>query len=184
MAREWQVRRSPRHGAGVFAVRTIRAGTRIIEYTGELISDVEGERRYPTAPGGSEEPEHTYLLTLDEHRVIDANVGGNEARFINHSCEPNCEPIVYGDHIWIVAVRDIKPDEELAYDYAIELDERHTAALKRRFPCLCEARGCRGSILKPKRQPLQPYVLRAIGRWGPAAVARGDAPPPPAGRPR
>lgn len=184
MARPWAVRRSPRHGRGVFAVRTIAAGTRIIEYTGELVSEAEGERRYPTAAPGEEEPEHTYLLTLDERRVIDANVGGNEARFINHSCEPNCEPIAYGDHMWIVAVRDIRPGEELAYDYAIELDERHTAALKRRFPCACGARRCRGSILKPKHLALHPLVRRAVRRWGPGAVARGDAPAPPPGRAR
>jgi uncharacterized protein len=161
----------------VFAVATIPAGTRIIEYTGELISEAEGERRYPSASDGQEEPEHTYLLTLDAERVIDANVGGNEAWFINHSCEPNCEPIAYGDHMWIVAVRDIRPGEELAYDYAIELDERHTPARKRRFPCACEARGCRGSILKPKGRPLHPLVRRAIARWGPdAPVSRPRAP--------
>ena len=178
------VRRSPRHGRGVFAVRPIPAGTHIIEYTGELISEAEGERRYPTLAGGAEEPEHTYLLTLDERRVIDANVGGNEARFINHSCEPNCEPIAYGDHMWIVAVRDIEPGAELAYDYAIELDEAHTPAVKRRFPCACGARRCRGSILKPKRQPASAAVRHAVRRYGPAAVRRGDAPAPPAGRPR
>lgn len=165
--RPWQVRNSPRHGRGVFAVATIAAGTHVIEYTGELISEAEGERRYPTAAEGDEEPEHTYLLTLDTERVIDANVGGNEARFINHSCEPNCEPIAFGDQMWIVAVRDIAPGEELAYDYAIELDEPHTPARKRRFPCACEAKRCRGSILKPKRQPLHPLVRRAIAQYGP-----------------
>ena len=170
MARSaWQVRNSPRHGRGIFATATIAEGTHIIEYTGELISEAEGERRYPTAPDGAEEAEHTYLLTLDTERVIDANVGGNEARFINHSCEPNCEPIAFGDQMWIVAVRDIRPGEELAYDYAIELDEPHTPARKRRFPCACEAKSCRGSILKPKRQPLHAMVRRAIARYGPRA---------------
>ena len=104
-----KVRYSKIHGRGVFAVRKIAAGTRIIEYTGELISEAEGERRYPTLPDGNEEPEHTYLLTLDAERVIDANVGGNAARFINHSCEPNCEPIAFGDQMWIVAIRAIQP---------------------------------------------------------------------------
>lgn len=173
MARPWEVRRSPRHGRGVFAVALIPAGTRIVEYTGELISETEGERRYPTAPDGHEEAEHTYLLTLDDTRVIDANVGGNAARFINHSCEPNCEPIAYDDHMWIIAVRDIKPGEELAYDYAIELDERHTPERKRRFPCACEARRCRGSILKPKAQRPHPLVRCAIARWGPSAAGSG-----------
>ena len=102
--------------------------------------------------------------------MIDANVGGNEARFINHSCEPNCEPIAFGDHMWIVAIRNIRPGEELAYDYAIELDEPHTPTRKRRFPCACEARTCRGSILKPKWQPLHPLVRRAIKRYGPESA--------------
>jgi hypothetical protein len=160
------VRRSARHGRGVFARERIPAGTRVIEYTGELISEAEGERRYPTLAGEAELPEHTYLLTLDDARVIDANVGGNAARFINHSCEPNCEPIAFGDEMWIVAVRDIRPGEELSYDYAIELDERHTPARKRRFPCACGARSCRGTLLKPKGIPLHPLVRQAIRRWG------------------
>ncbi len=162
---QYRRRKSARHGLGVFAVRPIAAGTRIIEYTGELISHAEGERRYPTAPDGHEEPEHTYLLQLDEDRVIDANVGGNDARFINHSCAPNCEPMPAGDHMWIVSVRHIRPGEELGYDYAIELDEPHTPARKRRFPCRCGARACRGSMLKPKGAPLSPLVRAARRRW-------------------
>ncbi|MBX9927695.1 MAG: SET domain-containing protein-lysine N-methyltransferase [Gemmatimonadaceae bacterium] len=148
------VRRSTRHGRGVFATRAIPKWALLLEYTGELITEAEGERRYPTPPDGIEVEEHTYLLTLDDTRVIDANVGGNAARFINHSCEPNCEPVRFGDALWIVAVRPIRVGEELAYDYAIELDEPHTPARKRRFPCRCGARRCRGSILKPKAQPL------------------------------
>jgi hypothetical protein len=166
-ARLFAVEPSPRHGLGVFAREPIAAGTRIVEYTGELISEAEGERRYPTPADGHELAEHTYLLTLDDERVIDANVGGNEARFINHACEPNCEPIAFGDHMWIVAVRDIAAGEELGYDYAIELDERHTPARKRRFPCACGEPTCRGSLLRPKRQPPHPLVRRAIARFGP-----------------
>ena len=162
---QYRKRRSGRHGLGVFAVRPIKRGTRLIEYTGELISHDEGERRYPTAPDYHEEAEHTYLLQLDDDRVIDANVGGNDARFINHSCAPNCEPMRAGDHMWIVSVRDIRVGEELAYDYAIELDEPHTPARKKRFPCFCEAPTCRGSILKPKCQPYHPLVRAAQARW-------------------
>ena len=162
---QYRKRRSPRHGFGVFAVRPIGAGMRIIEYAGELIPHEEGERRYPTATDCPDEGEHTYLLQLDEGRVIDANVGGNDARFINHSCAPNCEPMRAGDHMWIVSVRRIAVGEELAYDYAIELDEPHTPARKRRFPCRCQARTCRGSILKPKHQPHSRPVRAARRRW-------------------
>jgi SET domain-containing protein len=157
----FELRRSARHGRGAFAIARIPAFTAIIEYTGELISHAEGDRRYPST---QDAPEHTYLLTLDDERVIDANVGGNAARYINHSCEPNVEPIAFGDHMWIVATRLIKGGEELAYDYAIELDERHTPAIRARFPCRCGARRCRGSILKPKRMPPPPDVRRTLRR--------------------
>ena len=162
---QYKRRRSARHGLGVFAVKAIAAGTRIIEYSGELISHAEGERRYPTAPDGHEEAEHTYLLQLDDDRVIDANVGGNDARYINHSCAPNCEPMPAGDRMWIVSVRRIRPGEELGYDYAIELDEPHTSARKKRFPCRCGARECRGTLLKAKHAPFHPLVRAARRRW-------------------
>jgi SET domain-containing protein len=146
-------RPSPRHGSGVFATAPIRRHALVIEYTGELVSHAEAERRYPT-DDAAERPEHTYVLQLDETRVIDANVGGNEARFINHSCAPNLEPIAIGDHLWLVALRDIAAGEELGYDYAIELDTPHTPAAKRRFPCACGAATCRGTLLRAKRTPM------------------------------
>ena len=132
----------------------------VIEYTGELISHREAERRYPTVDGHAA-PEHTFVLQLDEVRVIDANIGGNDARFINHSCAPNLEPIAIGDQMWLVALRSIPAGEELGYDYAIELDERHTAPARRRFPCHCGASSCRGTLLRPKRAPLGPDVRDA-----------------------
>ena len=162
--RPWRVLQSPIHGRGVFAARTIRKGETIIEYRGKRTSYEDACEGPDSDP---DNPYHTFLFSLDDGRVIDASVRGNAARWINHSCEPNCEPIAFGDHMWIVAVRAIRPGEELAYDYAIELDEPHTPARKRRFPCACGARRCRGSILKPKRQPLHPLVRRAIRRYGP-----------------
>ncbi|MBC8087796.1 MAG: SET domain-containing protein-lysine N-methyltransferase, partial [Phycisphaerae bacterium] len=83
--------------------------------------------------------------------VVDASVDGNAARFINHSCNPNCDAVIDGGRIWIETLRDIEVGEELAYDYAYQLKERHTPALKKRYPCNCGAPTCRGSILKPKR---------------------------------
>jgi uncharacterized protein len=159
-------RSSPRHGLGVFATAPIRRRALVIEYAGEVITHDEAERRYPTT-GATEVPEHTYVLQLDEDRVVDANVGGNDARFINHACAPNLEPITIGDHVWLVALRDIADGEELGYDYAIELDERHTPAAKRRFPCRCGGATCRGTLLRPKRAPLTPAsraARRAIDR--------------------
>jgi hypothetical protein len=107
------------------------------------------------------------VLQLDEERVIDANVGGNDARFINHSCAPNLEPIAIGDHLWLVARRDIAPGEELGYDYAIELDVPHTPARKRQWPCACGADTCRGTLLRAKGTPRD-----AESRAAHAAVAR------------
>jgi hypothetical protein len=142
-------RPSPRHGEGVFAAAPIPALTAVIEYTGQLISPEEAEQRYPTVMGGTL-AEHTFVLELDADRVIDANVGGNDARFINHSCAPNLDPIRVGDAMWLFAVRDIAAGEELGYDYAIELDERHTPAAKQRFPCACGSATCRGTLLRAK----------------------------------
>jgi SET domain-containing protein len=159
-------RPSPRHGLGIFADRAIARHSLVIEYTGELISHREAERRYP-AGDAPEAPEHTFVLQLDEELVIDANVGGNDARFINHSCAPNLEPIAIGTHMWLVALRDIAPGEELGYDYAIELDEAHTPTRKRLFPCACGAPECRGTLLRPKRAPLSREV-----RLARAAIAR------------
>lgn len=136
------------HGRGAFATERIRAGTRIIEYAGEQISPAEADRRDPDGQPG---PHHTFLFAIDDDVVIDAAVDGNEARWINHSCDPNCDAVVEDQRIWIEAIRDIEPGEELAYDYAYELAERHTPAAKRRYPCACGARTCRGTILIRKR---------------------------------
>jgi SET domain-containing protein len=159
-------RASPRHGDGVFTTVPIRAHALVVEYTGELISPAEAARRYP-ARDRHDAPEHTFVLQLDATRVIDANVGGNLARYINHSCAPNLEPIAIGDAMWLVALRPIEVGEELGYDYAIELDGRHTPAEKRRFPCRCGAGTCRGTLLRPKRAP-----AGALARAARHAIAR------------
>ncbi len=153
LQRTLMTRASPRHGLGVYATAPIRRHALVIEYAGEVITHDDAERRYPTT-GATALPEHTYVLQLDDERVVDANVGGNDARFINHACDPNLEPITIGDHVWLVALRNIAAGEELGYDYAIELDERHTPAAKRRFPCRCGGATCRGTLLRPKRAPV------------------------------
>jgi hypothetical protein len=145
----FEIRRSPIQGIGAFATRRIRRGARLIEYTGERISNEEADRRYPDDE--SQARHHTFLFAIDDDVVIDAAVDGNEARFINHSCAPNCDAVIEDARIWIEAIRDIAPGEELAYDYAFVLDERHTPAAKRRYPCNCGARSCRGTILAKKR---------------------------------
>ena len=148
MRRPFTIRRSPIQGKGAFATRSIRAGTRLIEYVGERLSPAEAEARYPDVPG---ERHHTYLFAIDDEVVIDAAVGGNAARWINHSCAPNCDAVIEDGRIWIETIRAVAPGEELAYDYQLVLEERHTPAAKRRFPCNCGARRCRGTLLTSKR---------------------------------
>jgi SET domain-containing protein len=144
----FEIRASPIQGSGAFAIRTIPAGERLIEYTGERLTPAQAEARYPDEEG---ERHHTFLFAIDDDVIIDAAVDGNEARFINHSCDPNCDAVVDHGRIWIETIRDVAPGEELAYDYAYELEERHTPAAKRRFPCHCGAASCRGTILAKKR---------------------------------
>ncbi len=144
----FEIRRSPVQGLGGFAIRHIPAGTRLIEYAGERISPNESEARYPDVTG---ERHHTYLFAIDDAVVVDASVNGNEARFLNHSCAPNCDAVIDEGRIWIETLHDIEPGEELVYDYAYILNERHTPAAKRRYPCHCGAITCRGTILGRKR---------------------------------
>ena len=136
------------HGLGAFAKQKIRKGTRLIEYAGARITPKEMHERYPDVDGV---PHHTNLFAIDDDIVVDANVDGNDARFINHSCDPNCDAVIEDDRIWIETIRDVAVGEELAYDYAFELEERHTPAAKRRYPCNCGASNCRGTMLVRKR---------------------------------
>ncbi|MGZ8376632.1 MAG: SET domain-containing protein [Gemmatirosa sp.] len=151
----FEIRPSPMQGLGAFATRFIPAGTRLIEYAGERLTVAESEARYPDVPG---ERHHTFLFAIEDEVdgewievVVDAAVNGNAARFINHSCDPNCDAIVEDGRIWIETIHDVDPGDELAYDYAFVLEERHTPAAKRRFPCHCGAANCRGTMLAKKR---------------------------------
>jgi uncharacterized protein len=142
--RRTAVRRSGIHGKGMFAVQAIAAGERIIEYKGERISWKEALRRHPHDPA---HPNHTFYFALDEGGVIDGKVNGNSARWINHSCAPNCDAEETDGRVFISALRDIEPGEELYYDYGLVIDEPITKALKRDYVCHCGAEACRGTML-------------------------------------
>ena len=142
------VRNSPIHGRGVFALNTIAKGARILEYTGERMSHAEADRRYGDLHDGTS---HTMLFAATDKVVIDATKRGGPARWINHSCAPNCEANEEDGRVFIDAIRVIKPGQELSYDYNLVLEERHTPKLKREHPCHCGAPKCRGTLLGKKR---------------------------------
>ncbi|WP_077038052.1 SET domain-containing protein [Pelomonas sp. KK5] len=148
-SRRIQVRKSGVHGRGVYAVAPIAAGETVIEYTGERISWDEAMDRHPHDPA---QPNHTFYFHLDTGQVIDALHGGNSARWINHSCAPNCEADEVEGRVYIKALADLSPGEELFYDYGLTIDERYTPKLKKEFACHCGSPECRGTMLAPKRR--------------------------------
>ena len=145
------VRESPIHGRGVFAARYIRKGTKILEYTGERISNKEADRRYDDT---KMKRHHTFLFTLDKKTCIDGalSAGGGDASFINHSCDPNCEAIINGKKIFIHALRGIEAGTELAYDYQYERTGEDDDELEKFSFCRCGAPQCRGTIMKPAQK--------------------------------
>ncbi|QOF78510.1 SET domain-containing protein [Variovorax sp. 38R] len=145
--RRIQTRRSDVHGNGVFAVQDLAEGETLIEYKGQVISWKEALRRHPHDPA---QPNHTFYFHIDDGRVIDGNVEGNAARWINHSCEPNCEADEVDGRVYIKALRNIAAGEELNYDYGLVIDEPYTEKLLSEFPCWCGSEQCRGTLLTPK----------------------------------
>ena len=146
------VKKSAIQGRGVFAKRSIKKGERIIEYVGERISHEEASKRYDDE---GMRRHHTFLFSVNDDLCIDATASGNEARFINHCCEPNTEVVVVRDRVYIKAARDITPGDEIYYDYWYTTDESYTLEdLQRVYPCRCGAEACRGTLAaveKPKK---------------------------------
>lgn len=145
----FEIRRSPVAGMGAFATGPIRKGTRLIEYVGERIRQSVADARYDD---DAMEQHHTFLFSVDARTVIDASVGGNEARFINHSCEPNCEAVQEGKRIFIGAIRDIESGDELFYDYGLERDEPYQESWKQLYGCKCGAATCRGTMIREREE--------------------------------
>lgn len=143
-----EVRDSVIQGKGAFALRNIRKGTRLIEYVGQRISWRTADKRYDDEKMGRH---HTFLFTVDDRICIDAAVNGNDARFLNHSCDGNCEAITDRKRIFIEARKNIKAGEELLYDYQYERTEDHTEEDEKFYACRCGSPNCRGTILAPKK---------------------------------
>ena len=138
---------------GVFAARHIPRGTRVIEYLGERVSHTEADRRYDRKEAHDN---HTFLFIVDAHTVIDAGVDGNEARFMNHSCEPNCESLIENQRVYIDALRTIEPGEELTYDYQIQREADDPPDIDATFACRCGFARCRGTMLWPPPRAPRP----------------------------
>ena len=143
------IRRTSRiHGSGVFAAAPIFRNERLIEYRGERLPPQVADARHLHF---DHESAHTFLFSVNVEITIDATLTGNMARWINHSCGPNCEAVEDDGRIFIESRKPIAPGEEITYDYAFILDERHTASAKRRYQCICGSNGCRGTMLARKR---------------------------------
>jgi SET domain-containing protein len=153
--RRIQVRRSGVHGKGVFALQDLAEGETLIEYVGEIISWDEAQDRHPHDP---KDPNHTFYFHVNEDKVIDALHGGNSSRWINHSCDPNCEADEDNERVFIKALRNIKAGEELNYDYGLIIDEPYTKKLLAEYPCWCGAKNCRGTLLSPKDRADTPKI--------------------------
>lgn len=143
------IRKSRIHGWGAYATRRIRKGQRIIEYIGQRISHTEAEQRYDE--DAMENPT-TYLFTVDDEIVIDATRWGNRAKYINHSCEPNCETVNEDGRIFVEALKNIQPGTELTYDYHLECDGPYGPGWRTRYACRCGTRRCRGTLLRPPKR--------------------------------
>jgi hypothetical protein len=140
----YEVRRSGIHGRGVYATRRIPKGTRIVEYLGDRITHEEADARY--AAKGQDDG-HTFLFVVSDRVVIDAGVGGNDARFINHSCGPNCDTVIEDERVFIEALRTIQPGEELGYEYGLTWETTDDPDELANYACRCGAPNCRGTML-------------------------------------
>jgi SET domain-containing protein len=173
----FEVRHSRIHGYGVFAARRIRKGTMVIEYLGDRVSHAQADARYEDKDPNDN---HTFLFTVDAKTVIDAGVNGNEARYINHGCEPNCESTTVNKRIFIEAIRTIQPGEELSYDYQIQRDRDDAPNVDEVYACRCGATNCRGSMLEAKPRKLARRApSRVAGKKGAVrkrAARRGGIP--------
>jgi hypothetical protein len=175
-----EVRRSGVHGLGVFAAKRIPKGARIIEYVGERVSHDEADRRYEEKDANDS---HTFLFIVDKKTVIDAGVDGNDARFFNHSCDPNCESTVEKRRVFIEAVRDIESGTELTYDYQIQREDDDPENIDEVFACRCGFPQCRGTMLWPterkakrkkaKKKATAKSKAKAKAKYTVAAHSRG-----------
>ena len=153
----FRVHRSAIHGRGVFAAIAFSPGDRIGEYRGRRINHAEMLRRFRARPG---EFGHTFFFIVDDDVIIDAGERGNGIRYMNHSCAPNCVTAIEEGRVFVYALRDIAPGEELAYDYLLQPGDPAEALVD--YVCACGAANCRGTMVDPAELPAS--VRRAARR--------------------
>jgi SET domain-containing protein len=175
----YEVRRSGVHGYGGFAKQDLKKGTRITEYLGDRIAHKEADKRYEDH---DENDNHTFLFIVDKRTVIDAGVGGNNARFINHQCDPNCESTIEKGRVWIETIRAVKEGEELGYDYQIGREKDDPENVDEVYACRCGSTKCRGTMLWPAKRPAawakkkrRKKVTRTAGKSGKSGKTKRSA---------
>lgn len=159
--RLYEVRASKIHNKGVYATKEIPKGTYIIEYKGEKITKEEAERRLDeTLKRHKKNPEENaavYIFELNDEYDLDGDIPDNDAKYINHSCDPNCDFEIKEDRIWLYAIKDIKKGEELTYNYGFDFDEEYAD-----HPCKCGSKNCVGYILSDDDWPKLKEHLKKI----------------------
>ena len=161
------IKRSGIQGKGAFALRAIAKGERLIEYAGQRVTQAEAARRYDDT---SMRRHHTFLFTISDRTCIDGNRDGNDARYFNHSCSPNCETEVVRGRVYILTRRNVREGEELTYDYNYDLDGEITEESLRTYECRCGSPSCRATILGPDARKRAPRGVLARIKAERAAV--------------
>jgi SET domain-containing protein len=171
--RLWIVKRSSIHNRGIFAKHDIPNDTPIIEYVGEKITKAESRRRGDALMEKSKKTgcAAVYVFTLNKRYDIDGGKGRNPARYINHSCAPNCEAYIIRGRIWIYSLRDIKAGEELTYNYGFDADTWDD------HPCRCGSKRCIGYIVEEKQWPKLLRIFEKIEAKAKAKKLAGAAAP-------
>ncbi len=171
-----EVRNSPIHGRGVYAAEPIKKGTRVYEYVGERITHSEADKRFWRK---RDDDGHTFLFVVNRRTVIDGTRKGNDARYINHLCDANCETITENNRIFIEAIRDIKQGEELGYDYQLTWSSDDTPEERALYNCRCGSKNCRGTMLD--KLSLEQHLARDRAKRK-RAKARAEAATKPVGK--
>lgn len=131
-----EVKESKIHNKGVFAKEDIPKGTKIIEYKGEKITKEEAEKRMY---------ENEYIMEFDNEYDIDGDIEENDAKYVNHSCDPNCECKTKGGKVWFISLRDIKKGEEITFDYDYACEDDFSEIED--FKCRCGSPNCIGYMV-------------------------------------